>query len=54
MDVIVKENLYRWTNWKIVDSSHEFDKQDSRSVHFPVTVGSDGEVTIRYTVKYTW
>ncbi len=52
--VIVKENLYRWTNWKITESTHNYDNVDSRTIHFPVDVLSDGEVVVRYTVKYTW
>jgi len=54
VNVIVKENLYRWTNWQITDASHKYDKVDSRTIHFPVEVPKDGEVTIRYTVHYTW
>ncbi|HOJ55461.1 MAG TPA: DUF4139 domain-containing protein [Phycisphaerae bacterium] len=52
--VIVKENLFRWLNWKITDKTHDFEKVDARTIHFPVTVPKDGEVTVRYTVKYTW
>ena len=52
--VIVKENLYRWTNWKITEKSHPYEKADARTIHFPVTVDKDGEVTIRYTVHYWW
>ena len=52
--VIVKENLYRWTNWKITEKSHDYEKIDSRTIHFPVTVEKDGEVTITYTVHYSW
>lgn len=52
--VIVKENLYRWTTWKITQKSHPFEKIDARTVHFPVDVAKDGEVTIQYTVEYTW
>ncbi|MBI4718221.1 MAG: DUF4139 domain-containing protein [Planctomycetes bacterium] len=52
--VIAKENLYRWTNWKITEKTHEFEKIDSRTIHFPVTVPKDAEVAIRYTVVYTW
>ena len=54
VDVIVTETMYRWTNWKIVNSSHDYEKKDSRTVHFPVTVAKDGQETITYTVKYTW
>ncbi|HEX7952151.1 MAG TPA: hypothetical protein VF523_03660 [Burkholderiales bacterium] len=52
--VIVKENLYRWTNWKITHANQPFDKQDARTIHFPVTVAADGESVVRYTVRYTW
>ncbi len=52
--VIVKENLYRWTNWEISQKSHPFEKVDSRTIHFPVEIEKDGEVTIKYTVHYTW
>jgi hypothetical protein len=52
--VIVKENLYRWTNWKIMQANQAYEKQDSRTVHFPVTVAADGEAVVRYTVRYTW
>ena len=54
VQVIVKENLYRWTNWKIVSSSHPFQKQDARTIHIPVTVAADKEAVVRYTVRYTW
>ena len=52
--VIAKENLYRWTNWRITETTHEYEKVDARTIHFPVTIKPDGEVVIRYTVKYTW
>ena len=52
--VLVKENLYRWTNWKITSQTHDYEKVDSRTIHFPVTVEEDGEVTVRYTVHYSW
>jgi hypothetical protein len=52
--VIVKENLYRWVNWKIVSSSTAFEKQDSHTIQIPVTIPADKEVVVRYTVRYTW
>ncbi len=52
--VIVKENLYRWTNWRITKKSHDFEKIDSRTIHFPLTIEKDGEVELTYTVEYTW
>ena len=52
--VVVKENLYRWANWKVTESTNKFDKVDARTIHFPVRVAKDGETTIVYTVRYTW
>ena len=54
VDVIVKENLYRWTNWKIMKSTHVFTKEDARTIHLPVRVAKDAEVVVRYRVRYTW
>ncbi len=52
--VIVRENLFRWTNWEIVKKSHDFEKQDYRTIHFPVQIPANGEETVTYSVKYTW
>jgi hypothetical protein len=52
--VLVKENLYRWSNWKILTKTHEFTKEDARTVTFPVEVPKDGETVVRYTVRYSW
>ena len=52
--VIVKENLYRWTSWQITQKTHDFEKQDARTIHFPVKVAAGGETVVRYTVQYTW
>jgi hypothetical protein len=52
--VIVKENLFRWVNWEITESSDKWEKQDYRTIHIPVQVPVDGEKKVTYTVKYTW
>ena len=52
--VIVKENLYRWINWQITSKTHDFEKQDARTIQFPVKIAAGGEVTLRYSVQYTW
>ena len=54
VDVIVKENLYRWNNWEITESSDKWEKQDYRTIHFPVNVPPNGQKIVNYTVKYTW
>lgn len=52
--VQVRENLYRWTNWSIVKKSQDYEKQDSRTIQFPVKIAKGGEAVVRYTVRYTW
>ncbi len=52
--VVVRENLYRWINWEIIEKSDDFEKIDSRTIHFEVTVPPEGEKVVTYTVKYTW
>lgn len=52
--VVVKENLYRWSQWEITERSDKYDKTDSRTIEFAVQVPAEGEKTVTYTVKYTW
>ncbi len=52
--VIAKENLYRWSNWKILTKTHGWVKEDARTIAFPVEVPKDGETLVRYRVRYTW
>jgi hypothetical protein len=52
--VIVKENMFRWLNWKITKSSAEYEKVDARTIHIPVDVPAHGEKVVEYTVQYTW
>ena len=54
VDVIVKENLFRWATWEIIKNSDDFEKQDHRTVHFPVRIEPDGEQKVTYRVRYTW
>ena len=54
VEVVVKETLYRWNQWEISESSDKWIKEDSNTIHFPVTIEKDGEKIVTYTVKYTW
>jgi hypothetical protein len=54
VNVIVKENLFRWTNWEITKASDKHEKQDYRTIHFSVDVPPDGEKVVTYAVRYTW
>ena len=52
--VVIRETLYRWSEWEISRKSHDFTKQDARHIHFDVEVPANGEVTVNYTVNYSW
>lgn len=52
--VIIRESMYRWQNWEIVESSLQFEKQDARTIHIPLTLKPDEEAIVTYKVRYTW
>jgi hypothetical protein len=54
VDVLVREVLYRWSKNDIVESTDRYEREDARTVHFPVTIAPDGEAVVRYKVRYTW
>ena len=54
VEVRVTEKLYRWVNWQILQKSHEFEKTDSQTIEFRVTVPADGETVVTYRVRYDW
>ena len=54
VDVLVKENLYRWTSWSIKNSNRTYEKDDARTVIFPLKVAADGQEIVRYRVRYSW
>ena len=53
-DITVLENLYRTGNWKIEGANYPYEKENASQLRFNVTVPSDGETVISYTVHYTW
>jgi hypothetical protein len=54
VEVVVRENLYRWSQWTLVQQSQPSEKKDARTVEFPVKVAADGEAKVTYRVRYTW
>ena len=54
VDIVVLENLYRSSNWKIENASLPYEKESSHQVQFNVRVASEGETTLRYTAHYNW
>jgi hypothetical protein len=43
-----------YENWKITAKSTDFNKKDSDTLDFPVTVPAKGEATLTYSVHYNW
>jgi hypothetical protein len=54
VNVIVRENLYRWSQWAVITQSTPFEKKDARTIEFPVRIAADGEAIVTYRVRYTW
>ncbi|MGH9523835.1 MAG: DUF4139 domain-containing protein [Terriglobales bacterium] len=54
VDVTIVEHLYRGSGWDITSSSAKWDKKDSNTIEFPVTIPADGEQTVIYSVHYAW
>jgi len=54
VEIRIVEHLYRAANWEIASSSVEYNKIDSRTIEFPVTIAPDAEKVITYAAHYTW
>ncbi|MEK7952642.1 DUF4139 domain-containing protein [Luteolibacter soli] len=53
-EIIVREHLWRWLEWKIEDASAEFEKKDAQKIEFTVKLAPDEEKKVTYTAHYTW
>ncbi|MDD4954767.1 MAG: DUF4139 domain-containing protein [Candidatus Omnitrophica bacterium] len=54
IEVNVIEHMWRYSNWKIINKSHEFTKKDARTIEFKPPVAKNGETKVTYTVRYWW
>jgi len=54
VEIRVPENLFRWSNWEILNASTDYVKLDSSTIEFRVDVAPGEEKIITYTVRYTW
>jgi hypothetical protein len=54
VDVRVVEHLFRWSEWRILESNADYTKMDSSTIEFQARVAANGEKTLTYTVRYTW
>lgn len=52
--VIVRENLYRWNKWVLLEQSLPSEKKDARTIEFPVRVAAGAEAVVSYRVRYSW
>jgi len=52
--VVIRENLYRWTNWTIVKQSMDFTKVNANTIEFAVTLAPNETKDVTYTVQYSW
>ncbi len=54
VEVVVRESLYRWSQWTLLSQSVPSEKKDARTVEFPVKIAAGGEAIVTYRVRYTW
>ncbi len=54
VEVRIVEHLFRWTDWRILRASDDYEKLDSSTIEFRVTVPPNGETVVTYTVRYSW
>ena len=54
VQIKVSESMWRWSNWKISESSLRHTKKNSETIEFLVPVKADGESKVTYTVSYNW
>jgi hypothetical protein len=54
VEVRVVEHMFRWTEWRILESSHEPEKTDAQTAEFRVPVEAGAETVVTYTVRYEW
>jgi hypothetical protein len=54
VEIRVPERLFRWSNWQILNSSHDYEQLNAHTIEFRVQVPPGEEVVINYTVQYAW
>jgi len=52
--VLVREPLYRWSNWEITTTSQPFEKKNSATIEYTLDVPANSEKLITYSVRYRW
>jgi len=52
--ILVREPLYRWSQWEITACSEKYTKRDARTIEIPVELKAGEEKAVTYTARYTW
>jgi hypothetical protein len=50
----VIENLFRWREAEVTESTPNFTQVDASTIRFDVRIAAGGEAVVRYTVRYRW
>jgi len=50
--IMVREPMWRWSNWKVEKNSMEFVKVNAHTVEFEVVVPADSKKVVSYTAHY--
>ncbi len=50
--IIVREPMWRWSNWEIEKNSMDYTKIDAQTIEFTVTLPADSKKTVSYTAHY--
>ena len=54
VEIVVPERLYRWRDWRIIESSAPFAKVDNASIEFAIKIEPGAEATLNYMVEYSF
>jgi hypothetical protein len=54
VEVRLKENFSGYSEWRITQTTHPYDKIDQSTGEFRLTVPAKGETILNYTVRSTW
>lgn len=54
VEIFVDEKFSKWVNWKVQETSHEYEKYDAYTARFKVKIAADSTETIKYTVHQWW
>lgn len=52
--VTIKEAMYRWNNWQISKSNHDYETLDAATIQFILNIPAEETGVVEYTVRYTW